>query len=273
LNDIRRITLRSAGKRHGPITRLISPGDVGQLIKPFVFLDYVDAPGGAGPNFGFHPHSGIATLTYPLTFEAEHEATSGQIDVVRRGGVEWVIAGGGLWHRARPISSEALRGFQLWFALPPSHESAPASAQFIAATDVPQVGPVRVLLGSHGGAASMLETPLDANCLWVSLKDGESWSYTPPPSHQVAWVFAQSGTLEASGERLMRELAVFEEGSGRLQFRAAGDFAFLLGSAAKHAHELVLGNYSVHTSQAALEAGSRRIAAIGEQLRRDGRLQ
>ena len=76
-------TTRTPGRRHGPITRLMSPGDIGQLTKPFIFLDYVEAPGGGGPNFGFHPHSGIATLTYPLTFDIQHETSSGQVDVVR----------------------------------------------------------------------------------------------------------------------------------------------------------------------------------------------
>jgi len=34
----RRIALLTGGHRHGPITRLVSPSDVGELIKPFVFL-------------------------------------------------------------------------------------------------------------------------------------------------------------------------------------------------------------------------------------------
>jgi redox-sensitive bicupin YhaK (pirin superfamily) len=271
-NNDRHITLRSPGQRHGAITRLMSPGDVGQLTKPFVFIDYVDAPGGAGPKFGFHPHSGIATLTFPITFDIEHVASSGQVDMVHRGGVEWVIAGGGVWHRARPLSTEPMQGFQLWFALPPSHERGPAHTRFIRPGDVPRSGSVTVLLGSHGDAVSPLATPLDANCLWVELRDGEAWSYSPPPAHQVAWVFAQTGTLEVSGERLFRELAVFEEGNRSLNFRAVGDCAFLLGSATKHAYELVLGSHSVHTDAAALAAGTRRIAEIGEQLQRDGRL-
>jgi hypothetical protein len=35
----RSIVLRTRGHSHGVITRLVSPGDLGQLIKPFVFLD------------------------------------------------------------------------------------------------------------------------------------------------------------------------------------------------------------------------------------------
>ena len=33
---------RTHGRRHGPITRLISPSDLGQSLKPFVFLDLFD---------------------------------------------------------------------------------------------------------------------------------------------------------------------------------------------------------------------------------------
>ncbi len=28
---------RTSGHREGPITRLMSPGDIGELVKPFVF--------------------------------------------------------------------------------------------------------------------------------------------------------------------------------------------------------------------------------------------
>jgi hypothetical protein len=45
---------------------------------------------------------------------------------------------------------------------------------------------------------------------------------------------------------------------------------FVLGSAVKHPHDLVLGYYSVHTSQAALAAGEAEIRRIGAQLRSAG---
>jgi len=250
----------------------MSPGDLGQRLKPFVFLDYVDALGGAGPRFGFHPHSGIATLTFPITFDIEHESSSGQVDVVHRGGVEWVVAGAGIWHRAQPLSAGPLQGFQLWFALPPSHETAPAQARFIPPGEVPRSGPVTVLLGSYGGALSPLDTPLDASCFWVQLKAGDSWQYAPPPEHQLAWAFAQSGTLEVGGERPSRELIVFEDGNHSIDFHAVSDCSFLLGSAAKHGHNLVLGPYSVHTSTDALAAGARRIEEVGARLQSTGRL-
>jgi len=272
----RPITTRTPGRRHGPITRLMSPGDLGQLVKPFIFLDYVEAPAGGGPNFGFHPHSGIVTLTYPLTFDIRHETSSGQVDVVRQGGIEWMAAGSGIWHRAQPLPADPpspmLQAFQIWFALPPSHELAPASALFLQPEQVPLAGPVRVLLGAHGGAVSLIPTPWDLNYLWVNLKDGQRWTYQPPATHQVAWAFAQRGTLHVADAQLARELVVFAEGHTAIDFEAEGDCSFLLGSATQHPHDLALGPYSVHTSAAALASGVRRIAELGQQLQQQGRL-
>jgi len=40
----RRVVLTTSGHRHGPITRLVSPSDIGELIKPFVFLESIRIP-------------------------------------------------------------------------------------------------------------------------------------------------------------------------------------------------------------------------------------
>lgn len=63
----RSIVRRTRGRVHGTVTRLVSPGDLGQMIKPFVFLDYFEGEPADAPVFGFHPHSGIATLTLILS--------------------------------------------------------------------------------------------------------------------------------------------------------------------------------------------------------------
>ncbi|WP_263468963.1 pirin family protein [Stenotrophomonas riyadhensis] len=64
--SVRRIVHRTRGRSHGPITRLVSPSDLGERLKPFVFLDLIDARDlsrSQAPALGLHPHSGIATLT------------------------------------------------------------------------------------------------------------------------------------------------------------------------------------------------------------------
>ncbi len=269
-DDFRKIVFRTNGWTEGPITRLVGPGDLGELIKPFVFLDYVNAK--RGPGFDFHPHSGIATLTHPLTFDVKHETSSGQVDQVTRGGVEWVVTGGGLWHRGQTLGDEAVQGFQLWLALPPHYEHREASAQFITPEQVPTSGPVTVLLGSYENAKSLIQAPMDANCFVVRLKANSSWTYLPPASHQIAFAFAQQGRVEVSGNELTQELVVFEEGSGSMSFRALEDCTLLFGCAAKHPYPLVIGDYSVHTSSDALTYGQRKIDSIGMELFHQGRI-
>src|SRR6266704_3957684 len=94
----RRIVHRTRGNSHGPITRLVSPSDVGELIKPFVFLDYFEIDPQRMPPIGFHPHSGIATVTVVLEGQISYEETSGTKGVIDPGGVEWMRARGGVWH-------------------------------------------------------------------------------------------------------------------------------------------------------------------------------
>lgn len=52
----RKITHRTKGHQHGPITRLVSPGDLGELIKPFVFIDLFVVDSTLPSEMGYHPH-------------------------------------------------------------------------------------------------------------------------------------------------------------------------------------------------------------------------
>jgi hypothetical protein len=88
----------------------------------------------------------------------------------------------------------------------------------------------------------------------------------------VAWVAVNAGRLDAGEPVGTGELAVFDESGEAIDFVAHGETSFVLGSALKHPHELVMGYYSVHTSKAALEQGEAEIQRIGARLRKEGRL-
>ena len=146
----RAISLRTRGQRHGAITRLVSPSDIGGLIKPFVFLDLFDMTASSAPNFGWHPHSGIATLTVLHEGEIEYQETTGVKGILAANGVEWMRAGGGVWHTGAAL--QRAKGFQLWIALPEELESLPSQSHYLSAGNISQEGPARVVLGSHGRA-------------------------------------------------------------------------------------------------------------------------
>ena len=269
----RAIVHRTRGAKHGPITRLMSPGDLGEILKPFIFLDLFSfEPKGERQGFGMHPHSGIATLTFMQEGNVRYEDTTGKEGVLVSGGVEWMRAGGGVWHTGAPVDNGPVKGFQLWVALPAAEENAPAESLYLAPSQVPHEGPARVLLGHYGGAQSAISAPSAMSYLAVHLHEGEHWRYTPPAGHTVAWVAVDAGQLNAGGSVSAGELAVFEESGQAIDFVAQGDTSFVLGSAVKHPHDLVTGYYSVHTSKAALAQGEAEILRIGTRLRQAGKL-
>src|SRR6267378_4391254 len=232
----RRLARRTHGQNHGLVTRLMSPSDFGEILKPFVFLDLFDHQG-APFNGGLHPHSGIATLSYVI------EGAVGFIDpdnvrgTLPAGGVEWMQAGRGMWHGGGLDKAGRTRGFQLWIALPPELELGPTISY-----------------------------------LAVRLKAGECWRYEPPRGHTVLWAAIASGVLSAPDELWHGDLAAFEPSSKAVEFEALGDTEFVLGSAAPHEYDLVLGYYSVHTTPDALRDGEAHIAAIKTRLVQQSRL-
>jgi redox-sensitive bicupin YhaK (pirin superfamily) len=271
LSKARAIVQRTRGRKHGPVTRLMSPSDLGELLKPFVFLDLFDHEG-APFNGPLHPHSGIATLTYVAEGAVSYIDPDDVRGTLPAGGVEWMQAGRGMWHGGGLDKAGRTRGFQLWIALPPELELGPTISIYQAPDDVPQDGPARVLLGNYGSASSAIASPSPINYLAVRLKAGERWHYEPPKGHTVLWVAIASGVVSVPGELRHGDIAAFEPSSKAVDFEALTDTEFVLGSAAPHEHDLVLGYYSVHTSADTLRDGEARIAAIGKQLMQEGRL-
>ena len=267
----RAIVRRTRGRTHGPATRLMSPSDFGEILKPFVFLDLFDHE---GPPFNgaLHPHSGIATLTYVAEGAISYIDPDNFRGTVPAGGVEWMEAGRGMWHGGGLDKAGRTRGFQLWIALPPKLELGPVISIYQAPEDVPQAGPARVLLGSYGSASSTIVSPSPINYLAVRLKTGEYWRYEPPDGHTVLWVAIASGAVAAPDELRHGDLVAFEPSREAVEFEALTDTEFVLGSAAPHEHALVLGYYSVHTSPEALRDGEAHISSIRKRLLEEGRL-
>ncbi|MBO9582216.1 MAG: pirin family protein [Sphingobium sp.] len=267
---IRKIVHRTGGRQHGPVTRLVSPGDLGGLIKPFVFLDWArfEADAFEKAGFGWHPHSGIATLTLILDGAIHYADSTGAKGVLESGAVEWFEAAGGAWHSGGGVEAGAV--YQLWVALPPGLENGPATSRYLSPENFPRRGPVRVILGQWEGITSPIPAPSPMTYLDVILKAGEVWRFDPPAGQDVAWIAVHSGAVNVPETVASGELVVFEHGDGAIVFQADQDARFILGAAAKHPHDLVLGHYSVHTSQQALQDGESNYRQVGKGLKLRG---
>src|SRR5450631_1316680 len=196
----RGIVHRTRGRAHGPVTRLMSPSDLGEYLKPFVFLDGIDL---ADPSnhkaqgFGLHPHSGIATLTWLFEGSANYEDNMGRRGTLSYGWMEWMHAGRGAWHGGSFADSKPVRGFQLWIALPAASELGTAYSSYVGPNELSTEGPVTVLVGQYGNARGPVEAPAPINYFSVKLKAGERWHYEPPAGQTVAWAAVSRGQLVA----------------------------------------------------------------------------
>jgi hypothetical protein len=112
---------------------------------------------GSPVSFGWHPHSGIATVTYLFEGTGSYEETNGSRGTLPTGSIEWMRASGGVWHTGG--ANAPIRGFQLWVALPPELENAEAESAYVDPSRIPVAGPARLLLGRWGGLESPVPSP------------------------------------------------------------------------------------------------------------------
>jgi len=272
MKQLRSVRSTGAGFRHGPIVRLISPGDLGQELKPFIFLDYLRAHIPAGFGFGLHPHSGIATLTYQLDVDVAYIDTESQEGILKATGLEWMKAGGGAWHGGKMLSGGEITGFQLWISLPPGEEDGPSFSQYVEPTAVPQVENVKVLLGEYRGQKSPIQTPAAMNYFDIFLKQSEQFEFVIPALHKVAWAFAYRGEIVINGTAVREKIVVLNADGDSLEIFAKTDSRILIGTAEFHPHELVSGHSSVHTNENSLKKGENKINQIGHKLRQLGKI-
>jgi redox-sensitive bicupin YhaK (pirin superfamily) len=249
----------------------MSPSDLGERLKPFVFLDLFEADmRGLAGSMPVHPHSGIATVTVFTEGDVTFDDPVAGHGTIGYGGLEWARAGLGMWHgkELSAGSSSVVQGFQLWIALPPELERAEPEAQYLGAEVVPGIGPARLIVGTYETATSPVRAPRGINYLLVTLKPGERWSYEPPAGHTVGWVAVGKGALTGSERLSNGELVIFEPREAAITFEGAEDTgaAFVLGSAVPHPYELHLGAYSVHTSADALAAGEGNLRELKKRL-------
>src|ERR1700676_4027568 len=131
----RAIVRRTRGRAHGAITRLMSPSDFGELLKPSVFLDLFDHQG-PPYNGPLHPHSGIATLTYVAEGAVSYIDPFNVRGTLSAGGAERMQAGRGMWPGGGLDKVGRTPGFQLWIALPPELELGATISIYQAREDV-----------------------------------------------------------------------------------------------------------------------------------------
>ncbi|PSK98894.1 hypothetical protein CLV63_104118 [Murinocardiopsis flavida] len=219
-------------------------------VGAWCFLDEF-GPSAAAMRVLPHPHTGLQTVTWPLTGRIRHRDSLGSDLIVRPGELNLMTGGHGVSHSEfSPADAggaegadggEPLHGLQLWIALPESARG--GAAAFEHHGDLPQVrrGPLRatVLVGSLAGAASAATVHSPLVGADISMAPGTAEVPLDPDFEHAVLVVAGSvavaGTDTAPGPLLYL-------GTGRsgLRLTAHGDARLLLIGGAPFEEELVM---------------------------------
>lgn len=225
----------------GFLVRRLLPAAQRQAVGPFVFFDHF-GPIQAGPNDNHdvrpHPHIGLATVTYLFEGAMQHRDSTGAVQRIEPGAVNWMTAGRGIVHSERTPDDlrgrvRASHGLQLWAALPEADEAlAPAFAHTPAAA-IPELelggACVRVLVGQAFGATSPVATRSPTLYLDIQLQAGDA---LPLPLAEERAVYAVQGELTLDGEPLpLHTLALLAPGDEPLLAAQGPARAVLVGGA------------------------------------------
>jgi len=165
------------------VKRLL-PSAQRQAVGPFLFFDHF-GPISAGPADNHdvrpHPHIGLATVTYLYEGAMLHRDSTGVVQRIEPGAINWMTSGRGIVHSER--TPDDLRGvvrrshgLQLWSALPAEHEEDDPVFAHTPASAIPEVVQggvtVRVLIGSAFGVTSPVRTLSPTLYLDIALAPG-----------------------------------------------------------------------------------------------------
>ena len=177
-------------------------------VGPFVFFDHfgpLDVAPDARHDVRPHPHIGLATLTYLFEGALQHADSTGAVQRIEPGAINWMVAGRGVVHAERTppdLLGRARRshGLQLWIALPQVDEEMEPFFAHTPAALIPalEVGGARVyvLVGTAFGLTSPVATRSPTLCLDVEMVAGDAFPL-PPASERAIYVV--DGRVELDG--------------------------------------------------------------------------
>jgi len=198
--------------------RRLLPAAARQAVGPFLFFDHF-GPVEAGPDDNHdvrpHPHIGLATVTYLFEGAMMHRDSTGVVQRIEPGAINWMTAGRGIVHsertpedlRGRPRRSH---GLQLWAALPEADEEiAPTFAHTPAdAIPVHQAAgaTVRVLVGEAFGLRSPVQTRSPTIYLDIQLAPGARLALPMAPERALYGIdapYALDGAVQPAQQMVV----------------------------------------------------------------------
>jgi redox-sensitive bicupin YhaK (pirin superfamily) len=227
----------------GLMVRRLLPSAARRAVGPFVFFDHfgpIDVEPGAHHDVRPHPHIGLATLTYLFDGAVMHRDSTGVVQRIEPGAVNWMSAGRGIVHSERTPKDlldkpHRSHGLQLWIALPEADEDSAPSFQHIPAEAIPRVriegATAHVVAGSAYGATSPVRTasPTLAVMFDLDVASGTSVALPAADASERA-LYALDHPIEVDGVKFDEcTMVVLEPGTTPELAAPRGGRVFLAG--------------------------------------------
>ena len=242
-----------------------------QELSPFAFFDAgTMSRNDEGLFIGMHPHSGIGIITYFEGADLMHDDSGENDNTIPDGGVQWIRAGGGVWHQENYIKKKTVKTeswpltiHQLWMQLPPELEESEVEYQNIKPDTIPVVSGVKIIAGTYKGESSPLQVPYNMTYLDIELQAGETFEFQTPKGQTTGFIFPRKGQLNLYESTVpLGHLSILENNEGLIKLTAASNSKFVLLMAAPQHYPSITYGGSIHTSDAALDRSIKRISNI-----------
>lgn len=186
-----------------PVYNLFSYDRLGQMISPFLLLDYAAPyrfePTTTQQGVGTHPHRGFETVTIAYQGEVTHQDSSGGGGTIKAGDVQWMTAGGGVLHQEFHSPEFAHQGglfemVQLWVNLPAHSKMTPAKYQAIEAAQIQSISlddvgsELRVIAGQYQERAGAATTFSPVNVWDGKIVAGQAHTFYVTEGHTTLLV-------------------------------------------------------------------------------------
>ena len=246
----------------GFLVRRLLPSAARRAIGPFVFFDHfgpVGIPAGEHHDVRPHPHIGLATLTYLFEGAIVHRDSTGVVQRIEPGAVNWMSAGRGIVHSERTPKELIGRdhrshGIQLWIALPEALEDSAPSFQHVPAEGIPRVrlagATAHVVAGTAFGATSPVETASPTVAVVLDLEVATQTSIALPAADATERaLYALDHPIEVDGDLYdERTLVVLSPGTTPELTAPRGGRVVLLGGESL-GHRFVSWNFVASTRE------------------------
>ena len=246
------------------MVRRLLPSASRQSVGPFVFFDHfgpVHAQPGDNHDVRPHPHIGIATVTWLFEGQMEHRDSTGVVQQIAPGELNWMTAGRGIVHSERTPAEwrdkpRTAHGLQLWMALSAEEEECePAFAHF-AAAQIPRVCMDGVQIAVMAGTAFGVTSPAPAKTptLYLDLQLQTGASVTVPADYSERALYPLDAGCSLDGDALaplqMRVLPAGETPS----LQASGPARVILVGGEPIGHRFIVWNFVSSRKERILQA-------------------